>query len=129
METGQERAALMMRTGRFLEVSRGDHGPGGLGERALLPSVSCESGNSILCQLRELQHVRKAALVESEDLTDRICWTNADARCAGPGEEKGSRGLWRHRVPGLKPGPSMEHALGRSAGQWAVSTPLARASV
>ena len=88
METGQERAALMMRTGRFLEVSRGDHGPGGLGERALLPSVSCESGNSILCQLRELQHVRKAALVESEDLTDRICWTNADARCAGPGGEK-----------------------------------------
>ena len=48
-----------------------------------LPSVSCESDNSILSRSGELEHVRKGALIETEDLTDRIRWTGADAGCGG----------------------------------------------
>lgn len=127
MGTGQERAALVVISRQVPGGAKRDHRPGGLGERTFLPSVSCESDNSILSWSGELEHVRKGALIETEDLTDRIRWTGADAGCGGL-EKKFPGGLWEHRAPGLKPRPRMEDPLVRSAGQWTASAGGAHSS-
>lgn len=121
MGTGQERAALVVMSRQVPGGAKRDHGPGGLGERTFRPSVSCEPDNSVLSWSGELEHVWKGlehvVLVETEDLTDRIRWTGADAGCGGL-EKKFPGGLWEHCAPGLKPRPRMEDPLVWSAGQW-----------
>ena len=67
---GQERAALVVMSRQVPGGVKRDHRPGGLGERAFLPSASCESDNPILSWSGELEHVWKGALVETEDLTE-----------------------------------------------------------